>query len=89
MIRNDFKKFNKEVVDLKKTKKEYIMKNLLMASDSGKVFVYGIPPYLKENLECDVFNTHFGAITCMKVHYDSSLVVTAGKDGSIFVYRVN
>lgn len=60
-----------------------------MATDSGKIFIYGVGKYFKSNLECEVMNTHFGAITAMKVHYDSSIVATAGKDGSVIVYRVN
>lgn len=97
MIRKDFKKFSKEPLSKKKIQP---LKNLLMATDSGRIFVYGLPEkdkedekkeknYLRHKLECDIFNTHYGAITCMKVHYDSSLVVTGGKDGSIIVYRVD
>lgn len=34
-------------------------------------------------------NTHFGSIMSLKRNHDSSILISAGKDGVIFVYRVS
>ena len=65
------------------------MKNIVLASDIGRLHVYGLPPYLEEGKECEVVNAHMGAISSLQLHHDSSILVSAGKDGSIIVYRVN
>ena len=41
-------------------------KNLVMSSDGGRLVVFGMPPFLKEGLECDVINCHTSAIIQIK-----------------------
>ena len=36
-----------------------------------------------------MMNGHQGGVTIMRKSNDSSVVITAGSDGAIFVYRVN
>ena len=61
----------------------------MIATDDGKLFVYGTPPNLKFGRECDVMNTHIGPITNIKRTFDNKIVATSGADGMIFVYRVS
>ena len=37
-------------------------KNLVMSSDDGRLVVFGMPPFLKEGLECEVMNCHTSSI---------------------------
>jgi len=43
---------------------------------------------MKEGREIEVMNTHHGACTTLKKNHDSSILISAGLDGSIFVYKV-
>ena len=64
-------------------------KNLVMSSDGGRLVVFGMPPFLKEGLECDVINCHTSAIIQIKRSEDHKIFVTSGGDGTLFIYRVN
>ena len=64
-------------------------RNLIITTDDGKMFVYGTPPNLKHGRECDVMNSHVGAINCIQKSFDNKIVATCGQDGTIFVYRVS
>lgn len=57
--------------------------------NNGRLVIYGLQPNLKKGREIDVINTHFGAVTSLKRSHDSSILISAGKDGVIFVYRVS
>jgi len=62
---------------------------LVLASDDGKLFIYGTPPNLKIGRECEVMNSHVGAITGIQKSYDNKIVATCGVDSTIFIYRVS
>jgi len=64
-------------------------KNLVMSSDGGRLVVFGMPPFLKDGLECDVINCHTAAIIQIKRSEDHKIFVTSGADGTLFIYRVN
>ena len=48
-----------------------------------------MPPNLKYGREVDMLNAHMGSIRVMKASYDNQILVTAGKDGSIFIFRAS
>ena len=64
-------------------------KNLVMSLDNGRIYVYGLYPYLHESREVDVVNAHHGQINSLKKSYDNQIMVSVGDDGTIFVYRVS
>jgi|TARA_B110000285_G_C15088506_1_gene597627 WD40 repeat protein len=64
-------------------------KNLVMSSDDGRLVVFGMPPFLKEGLECEVMNCHTSSIIQIKRSEDHKIFVTSGRDGTLFIYRVN
>jgi WD40 repeat protein len=64
-------------------------RNLIIAGSNGRIWIYGMSKFLKKKRECDMLNGHQGGVTIMRKSYDSSVVITAGSDGAIFVYRVN
>lgn len=66
-----------------------VMKNFVLASDIGRLHVFGLPPYLEEGKECEVLNAHHGAVTSLALHHDSSILVSVGVDGTVMVYRIN
>lgn len=43
---------------------------------------------MKDGRECEVINAHVGSINCLKIHHDSSILVSAGSDGVIIVYQI-
>lgn len=43
---------------------------------------------MKDGRECEVINAHIGSINCLKIHHDSSILVSAGSDGVIIVYQI-
>jgi len=61
----------------------------VVSSDDGSLAIMGCPPFLKLGYECEVMNSHHGAITQMKRSQDHNVLVTVGLDGVIFVYRVS
>jgi hypothetical protein len=64
-------------------------KNLVMALDNGRIYLYGIHPYLQASREVDVMNAHHGQINSLKKSYDNQIMVSIGQDGTIFVYKVS
>lgn len=62
--------------------------NLVVAMNNGRLILYGLNPNLCANREIEVINTHFGSIRSLKRNHDSSIMISAGRDGVIFVYRV-
>jgi len=60
-----------------------------MALDNGRLYTYGLVPYLLEKYEINVMNTHHGSISMLRKSHDNKILVSCGKDGVIFVYRVS
>ena len=67
-------------------KKDKIIRNLIISNSRGQLFIYGNSPNMKDGRECEVINAHVGSINCLKIHHDSSILVSAGSDGVIIVY---
>jgi hypothetical protein len=65
-------------------------RNLVCSTDDGKLLVYGheAKKHVRAGRECDAYQTHCGAINVMKKSFDNKILVTAGEDGTIFVFRV-
>lgn len=63
-------------------------RNLILSLDNGRIYIYGLPPNLVNKREAFVMNTHNGSINSLKCSDDNQIVVSAGQDGTIFVYRV-
>lgn len=64
-------------------------KNLVISSDDGRLVVFGMPPFLKKGLECEVMNCHTSSIIQIKRSEDHKIFITSGRDGVLFIYRVN
>jgi len=63
--------------------------NLVISTDDGKLLIYGVPPFLKMEKECEVMPSHIGKINCIKRSFDHKILVTCGEDSTIFIYRVS
>ena len=63
-------------------------RNLILSLDNGRIYIYGLPPNLVNKREAYVMNTHNGSINSLKCSDDNQIVVSAGEDGTIFVYKV-
>ena len=63
-------------------------RNLVLSNDQGRIYVYGTYPNLHRDREVDVMNAHHGNVTCLKKSVDNSIIVSAGKDGTLFIYKV-
>ena len=63
-------------------------RNFVLSDDNGRIFVYGPYPFLHKEKEVDVMNAHHGFLTCFKQSYDNKIIVSTGKDGTVFVYKV-
>ena len=63
-------------------------RNLILSLDNGRIYIYGLPPNLVNKREAYVMNTHNGSINSLKCTDDNQIVVSAGEDGTIFVYKV-
>lgn len=62
-------------------------RNLILATDSGRLFTYPLPPFMQPGKEAAVDNYHFGQInSLMKV--SAGHIATIGKDGTLLVYRL-
>ena len=59
-----------------------------MSLDSGRLYTYGLYPYLREKYEINVMNTHHGRINMLRLSHDNKIMVSCGKDGTVFVYKV-
>ena len=53
-------------------------RNLVVGNDEGKLFIYGTPPHLKKDFECEVLNSHHGQINVLRRSWDSRIVVSVG-----------
>jgi cilia- and flagella-associated protein 57 len=62
-------------------------RNMVLATDNGRLFTYPLPPNLQPGKEAAVDNYHFGPITCL-MRVSAAHIATVGKDGTLFVYRV-
>ena len=60
-----------------------------MSLDNGRLYTYGLVPYLQDNLEINVMNSHHGTISMLRKSHDNKILVSCGKDGVIFVYKVS
>ena len=64
------------------------IRNLVFVKNNGRLSLYGLQPNMKEGREIEVMNTHHGAATTLKKNHDSSILISGGVDGSIFIYKV-
>ena len=60
-----------------------------MCLDNGRLYTYGLVPYLEQGLEINVMNSHHGNISMLRKSNDNKILVSCGKDGVIFVYKVS
>lgn len=61
---------------------------MVLVKNNGRICLFGLPPNLKAGREVEVMNTHHGAAKTLKKNHDSSILISGGVDGSIFVYKV-
>lgn len=64
------------------------IRNLVMCLDNGRLYTYGLYPYLRDKYEINVMNSHHGRINMLRKSHDNKIMVSCGKDGTVFVYRV-
>ena len=62
---------------------------MVMCLDNGRLYTYGLVPYLQHNLEIGVMNSHHGTISMLRKSHDNKILVSCGKDGVIFIYKVS
>lgn len=74
--------------DFDATKKKEIQ-NVVLSLSNGRLGIYGVPPNLRAGRECEIVNTHHGNIKSLKISHDSTILVSAGQDGTLFVYRIS
>ena len=65
------------------------VKNIVMSLDNGRIYTYGLVPYLRPDYEINVMNSHHGTISMLRKSHDNKILVSCGKDGVIFIYKVS
>jgi hypothetical protein len=69
--------FGKDDLDFSDSKVKRA-KNIIVADDEGKIFIFGAPPHLKSARECEVINAHHGPVTVLRRSWDSKIIVSCG-----------
>ena len=64
------------------------IENMVVGTDKGQIKVFGMPPYLSQEMAFDQFNAHLGEVTKVLMSPDGRYVFSSGADGTVFVFSV-